>query len=178
MKKGFTLIELLVAMAIIGILSSIALGNFQTTQLKARDARRKADLKHITNALEAYHNDKNQYPLDDGNGILKGCGEDAEQDCAWDGEFSNSTTTTIYMIKLPSDPKVYSYYYDASATGSSYQLYARLENTLDQAVPKDADDNPQVYTNTTCSTADPTGCNYGISSTNIRPETNHALADE
>ena len=62
LKKGFTLVELLVVMAILGILTVVTLGNFQTSQIKARDAQRKHDLKEITNALEAYFSDHSQYP--------------------------------------------------------------------------------------------------------------------
>ncbi len=50
--KGFTLIELLVVVAIIAILSVIGAAIFSGVQQKARDARRKADLKAISDVLE------------------------------------------------------------------------------------------------------------------------------
>jgi prepilin-type N-terminal cleavage/methylation domain-containing protein len=61
--KGFTLIELLVVIAIIGILSSVVLSSLNSARVKARDARRLADLHQIRNALELYAFDNNgNYP--------------------------------------------------------------------------------------------------------------------
>ena len=54
-KRGFTLIELLVVISIIAILSTIGLTSFSTIQRKGRDARRKADLREMKNALEQYY---------------------------------------------------------------------------------------------------------------------------
>jgi len=53
--KGFTLIELLVVIAVIAILVTIGLTSFSSAQKKARDARRKSDLRDIKNALEEYY---------------------------------------------------------------------------------------------------------------------------
>lgn len=50
--RGFTLVELLVVVAIIAILSTIGLTIFTSAQANARDARRKADIEAIANALE------------------------------------------------------------------------------------------------------------------------------
>jgi prepilin-type N-terminal cleavage/methylation domain-containing protein len=182
MKKnpGFTLIELLVAMAIIAILAAISLGSYQNTQRKARDAQRKADLKHLSNALEAYFNDKGHYPLDDAAGNLVGCGELGEAGCTWGGEFSKGTapTKTIYMVKLPQDPTRYRYFYDASDDGISYQIYARLENSKDPVLAKGEGGTVLFYSNTSCS-ATGEKCNYGISSTNVPVEsTEHQLGSE
>lgn len=54
-RSGFTLIELLVVISIIGVLSAIGLSTFSGAQKKARDARRRADLKQIQNAMEQYY---------------------------------------------------------------------------------------------------------------------------
>lgn len=51
--KGFTLIELLVVIAIIAILSMVGIAVFQGQQKSARDARRKADVAVIAQAMEA-----------------------------------------------------------------------------------------------------------------------------
>lgn len=45
--KGFTLVELLVVIAVIGIVSSVALVGFSGSRAKARDARRISDLQNI-----------------------------------------------------------------------------------------------------------------------------------
>lgn len=61
-RNGFTLIELLVVIAIIGVLASIVLASLNSARVKARDARRLADLKQIGLALNFYLDANNRYP--------------------------------------------------------------------------------------------------------------------
>jgi prepilin-type N-terminal cleavage/methylation domain-containing protein len=60
---GFTLIELLIAIAVIGVLAAVILSNLSNQQKKARDAKRKADLNDVRNALQLYYNDSGAYPF-------------------------------------------------------------------------------------------------------------------
>lgn len=160
-QAGFTLIEILVVMVIIGIIATIGFGSFQSSQLKARDSTRKSDLSQIGKALETYYNDKGQYPTDNA-GLINGCSGGT---CSWGDSFTDEKGTN-YMIKIPSDPKTSgSYYY--SSDGTSYQIYAMLENNKDKDIPVDADGNKQVYANLSCGGGN---CNYGISSSNTTPE--------
>ena len=53
-KKGFTLIELLVVVLIIGILSAVALPQYQKTVLKSRTAEAWTNLNAIRKAVEVY----------------------------------------------------------------------------------------------------------------------------
>ncbi len=61
-NSGFTLIELLIVVAIIAILSAIALPNFLEAQTRSKVARAKSDMRTIATALETYHVDNRAYP--------------------------------------------------------------------------------------------------------------------
>jgi len=60
-NQGFTLIELLVVIAVIGILAAVILASLNSARDKARDARRKSDLRQISIALELYKDKHNTY---------------------------------------------------------------------------------------------------------------------
>lgn len=128
---GFTLIELLVVFAILGILTVIGIGNFQNTRIKARDITRKSDILAISKSLEAYVNDHRAYPLSD-NGQLV-C-EPPNTTCDFGDSFQDPNGT-LYMAKLPQDPVISNTYVYIS-NGTTYTIYAALENTQDQDLDK------------------------------------------
>jgi prepilin-type N-terminal cleavage/methylation domain-containing protein len=65
LQAGFTIIELLIVIAIIGILATLVLTNFQGAQAKGRDTVRKNDINSIYQKLEEYYNEQGGYPDDD-----------------------------------------------------------------------------------------------------------------
>ena len=145
-NTGFTLVELLIVITIIGILASIGLSTFTSAQTKSRDVKRKAHLKQLSDAFEAYYNDHGEYP--------------DEADIVWNTAFTDANGT-IYMVQLPTDPTSnLSYYYDSLDSGKKYQLYAYLENSRDSAI--------MTLISPDCGTDKP--CNYGVSSPNITPQ--------
>ncbi|MFC1612877.1 type II secretion system protein [Patescibacteria group bacterium] len=118
-NKGFTLIELLVVIAVIGLLSSIAFVSLDNARVKARDARRLADMRQIITALELYYDENINYPQENSsNGSWEHSYEDG-------GDFIDSLKDDGYMSAVPVDPintsgsgQYYSYYvYNAGSYG-------------------------------------------------------------
>ena len=156
-KSGFTLIELLIVFAIMSLLTGLGIGAFMTSRLRARDAKRKSDLENITRALELYYNDMGVYPTDDGTGKILGR--------EWGtGKLilGRGADEVIYMNELPKDPGPSTYLYKSTA-GSNFLIFARLENTDDDAVKKTASGVPLRYTDYSCGSEK---CNYYLASSN------------
>ena len=136
-QSGFTLIELLVVIAIIGLLASIVLVSLNDARMKARDARRVADLGQIRVALELFFDSNGYYP---------------QSNCGWDcNGYRESFTSSWdllaadlapYITSLPKDPinsscspwnrNCFSYAYGnvgRNTYSPTYDLTAQLENT-------------------------------------------------
>lgn len=60
-QKGFTLIELMVVVAIVGILSAVAVPSYQKYQAKSRSSEAKLQLAAAYNALTAFQSEYNTY---------------------------------------------------------------------------------------------------------------------
>jgi len=165
--SGFTLIELLVTFAILSLLASVALGQYRTSQMKARDAQRKSDLANVARALEMYYNDNQAYPAS-GGGLIQVDRGGSLVNLNWGSEFS--TDEVIYMKILPQDPHSddgVDYCYESNASGSYYRLFAKLENNQDPNFFDEDDDGVGDYT---CYDSDDTpydGYSYGLSSSNV-----------
>lgn len=113
-KKGFTLIELLVVIGIIAILIALGASSYSTAQKKARDARRKGDLKAIANSLEQYYSICGySYPIALGTSIA----------CA-----SPAVTVMATVPKDPSNSTTPNYVYTQPNGTSTFQVCTTLES--------------------------------------------------
>lgn len=61
--KGFTLIELLVVIAIIAILAILIIVGLNASRSRARDSRRKQDLRSVQTGLAIYYDNEDMYPF-------------------------------------------------------------------------------------------------------------------
>lgn len=63
-ESGFTLIELMVVVAIIGIVAAIAVGQYQRSITKAKEASLRSSLYTMRTQINNYFSDKGKYPSD------------------------------------------------------------------------------------------------------------------
>ena len=61
-KKGYTLLELMIVVAIVGILVSLAIPNFQQSAMKAKETALKQNLFTMRAVLDQYYADRGDYP--------------------------------------------------------------------------------------------------------------------
>jgi prepilin-type N-terminal cleavage/methylation domain-containing protein len=142
--RGFTLIELLVVIAIVGLLSSVVLASLNSARTKARDTKRKADLKQLEVALEFNYDKYGAYTQpenmcsDTSYGGLGGCSS-AGGTGEWDANSDlRDLITDGFMATLPKDPvnnSTYNYTNEPwnsgqgayTRAGQAYDLCAQLE---------------------------------------------------
>lgn len=119
MKKGFTLIELLVVVLIIGILSAIALPQYQKTVERARLTQLLVYMDTIKKANDFYLT-AGQYPtsVPEGTNMLTPAGLDMPGNGTWDNGYMwhtgtpNTSDYTSFGISLyNANYSQFSYYY-------------------------------------------------------------------
>lgn len=114
--KGLTLIELMIVIGIIAFLAVLISSYLRSQIFKSTDARRKAEIKRISIAVEEYEKDNDCYPLPS----LVSC--------------NPGTGLLPYMDKIPCDPTTkasYMYEHEDSVCPRWYKIYAALDNESD-----------------------------------------------
>lgn len=135
--QGFTLVELLVVVSVIGILASMFLGVFSQSQKRARDGQRKFDLNGVKAALEQYHADHQNYPMNaDYCAVTTTLSSVSEKDLKvvpHDPQATANCNTTDYFYQAltnTGNPPVCS----VATQCQDFILCAKLENTSDSDI--------------------------------------------
>lgn len=141
---GFTLIELLIVISIIGVLAAVGFVSYSASQSKARDSKRKQDLRSLATALELYYGVNRSYPISGSDYSISTSNPDT-----WiPGLLAPSKFINVLPVDPinSGDPKTdnttsfgYSYWSDPDGTcggaNTYYLLVTKLEN------PDDPDSN-------------------------------------
>ncbi len=171
MRRGFTLLELLVVIAIIGLMSSVVLASVADARMKARNAKRAADIDQIYKALYLYNDTYGCLPHTTlfANNNCPGHGGTYKQwdTGSWDfssqnlhsgvGNFMGFLQVSGLMTSVPVDPindetgddtmgyayKYYCYSAAESAGNSGVYLSYRLEPNRTLVVKSMTNGNPR-----------------------------------
>lgn len=118
-KAGFTLIEIIIAMTLIAIFVTIPVFAYSSFTRSSRDTQRKNDINKIQGALEQYRANNGKYPPKE----------------TW----LEDLVSGGYLPEIPTDPRngqsvgdssnlEYTYAYDVSDDGQTFELTSVLEN--------------------------------------------------
>lgn len=163
-KKGFTLIELLVVIGIISVLVGMATFSFTNAQKKARDVKRKTDLRQIASAIELLKDDTRPpaYPTNTTSADDVGAGTYTSFSTCGATVVANGVT---YMKLVSCDatnptPKPYYYSPDNTTTPPTYELCACLESpsSVEAIAENDCDTQCGANYSEQCSTVGATYC--------------------
>ncbi|MDD5121738.1 MAG: type II secretion system protein, partial [Patescibacteria group bacterium] len=130
-RRSFTLVELLIVVAIIGLLTTIAIFAVTPALAKARDAKRAQALKSLSTALELYLADSGSYP----NGAIGPSSSDSSYGFCLEQSTQFATLMNSYMAQIPSDPlfqdityPAHCYWYRTANSGSQYHISTYVES--------------------------------------------------
>lgn len=117
-KTGFTLIELLVVATIMIVLTAIGLVSYTQVNQNARNAKRKADIESLRQALVIYRTDLGTYPINC-------CGTDYVANAT---SMISTLQSSGYFSGIVQDPKnVTPYTYRYAGAASSFNLCYVIE---------------------------------------------------
>lgn len=168
---GFSLVELLTAIALIGILTSVAAVSWAEVRKNSRDRERMTDLRQLELAIELYYQDHGYFPA-------RGCGVSA----GWtgpgpqSGQFTECDDyidglTPDYIRELPRDPldsienaDTRGIAYTTTADQSEYKImfYRSVENIEIEGYSQDFARCPEQCGSGACSTATAPPTTYAL----------------
>ena len=124
--KRFSLFELLLVVAILGLLSTLAIIAIGNAREKARDAARLEDIKEIQAALELSFNDTNKYP-EAKEAVILGQGN---YDCLGGSGFAAKGCENAYLADVPSNPTPGGLPYRYTSDIATYRVEFSLETDV------------------------------------------------
>ena len=127
-NSGFTILELLVVVAIIGILTALAMALLSDTRARSRDARRLSDVGEIEKALNLYYAGIGNFPISVSTTTITG-----------DDAVSTALKNQNTISETPRDPlhDSYTYRYQSNDLGTTFTLYFCLETDTIQGFESD-----------------------------------------
>lgn len=121
-KRGFTLVEIITILIVIAALILLSYISVPTILARARDAKRKGDIKRMAIAIAEFYDDKNCYPQ-----TIPVCNNKL---------LENDTTL---LSNIPCDPRTensYVYVPESNECPSWFQLYGNLEYLADSIIDR------------------------------------------
>ena len=115
--RGFTLMELLLVLAVVGLLSSVALTSLVNARIEARDSKRIIEVADVSRALNRFATDHGVYPAT-----------------------LEALVSQAYLSEVPSDPRLEEpFTYKITRDGTRYYLGVNLESSTAAALLADTD---------------------------------------
>lgn len=154
-SRGFTLIETLITIAIIGILSSMALVSFNQLRKEARIVKARAEVVQLRNAIRFLESDTGQWP---GHKTIDDVESGASGNEMWDltapeaglvvtdGAFPNWQGP--YIRAVPPDPWDNAYFFDTDYDidpGAGTRWAAAVGSFGPNGIGQNVYDNDDVY---------------------------------
>lgn len=137
---GFSKQEIIFIFCVLLSIFSVSFYQLKISEMKTRDAQRKADVELVGRALDAYYADYKILPEASEKGEIKSCGYMAVQACPWGEGPMIDVHNVTYLKKLPIDPQVYKnkkYIYSTNPERTNYKICITLEYTGDKDYKKD-----------------------------------------
>jgi prepilin-type N-terminal cleavage/methylation domain-containing protein len=111
-EKGFSLIELLIVIGIIGILGTIVVMNMRGSEIGAKEAKLKANLTMLREALVAFHADHGFFPCTTNDWNRNGNETNFRHQLTWFTDYTGAVSQTRteqfrfgpYMQEFPENP--------------------------------------------------------------------------